>query len=240
MRKFHLLLVFFLFLITSCVTDKKYRIYELEGVPSNYFPGLVSYRYINYGQKLKISGNNDNSLEFDFTLFGRGRKRTLAIFHEVDLETEPYDLWLRIYNTPDNTQKIIFNKMLLKSKNTVIDIRKNVKVTVDGRRNPKDRRDTYHFSEEGKKEFGNSGIIDSSKFDGEFRYIDCINIWYNNIDVKFNKDSYFTIEYDIIIETGIEDIKTENYCFTAKFIRKRFSSGTTLPALALIALVLLL
>jgi len=127
---------------------------------------------------------------------------------EKGFYTEPYNLSIG-FDTGYGAERVIINKMLFRSKNQVIDLRK--KVTVGG------NVDTKKLSD-----FENSGVIYP-------RYVnnDVIKLYYKNVDVIFKKNSDFTIECDITIE--YEDDRIDNYAFTAKFKRFKFTERICLP-----------
>ena len=253
-----LIIVFLLiFLFAACVTERKYHTYELhtyefedesENVPSNYHASLVRSQYVPDSQSFylhTIANNRIISKEFRFRLSPRtkidiGKKFFEEEYERVYLHTEPYDLSMRM--SLYKTQKIIINKMLFKTEKGVIDFCHNASVSFNGMRH-RDRfknesnGDYFYktFSEEELTEFRNSGIIDLSKFRDEWSDIGGILFSHKNIGVMFEKDDYFALEYDITLENSIEDFETENYSFTVKFNRQKFTDSYSLLVRGFIA-----
>ena len=190
---FHLI-----FALTGCLTSDKVNTYRLKGADYE-----DKYRYYSYTWYLDIAGNQ-NTKRFHFTLWNTELSAGENLLGEsITLYTEPYDLKMDFY-TGWAYEKIIINKMLFRTKNQTIDLRK--KITVDG----------YGYK---SPDFESSGVIYAPSWRGS----DWLDLRYDNIDVIFKKNSSFTIEYDITIEREYFLEPTENYTFTVKFNRKNFT-----------------
>ena len=251
---FTIALFFIALPFTSCVTGDKYYTYELDGVPSSYKTNLFTADFNYYGQTLSIDSTvkKYRSLDIEFYLQERGEidngKVFLAKFDSKSIYTEPYTLSMRIgyiraYFIRD-VDKIIFNKLNFRSKNREFDLRQNVGITIYGYRH-RDRFEGESYTdyqnkrlnEEELMDFRNSGIIDLSELKkDEWERIQGITINYNNIDVIFKQDRYFTLEFDVTFTSDNEDYKIDNYSFIAKFNRKRHTEWRALLGLLLAAL----
>jgi hypothetical protein len=203
-------------LLSACITDKSYHTYKQEGVPK-LAPKARWEHSRNFTESshwiwVKDNLDNDNEKMFDFELTEKGRLDggTVPTFSmgRVDrtIYTEPYDLSMGFY--VHGAQKIMVNKMIFKTSKKSIDLRQNVRIN--------------RFSEEELTDFRNAGVINIEKLSNEEREIKYISLRYDDIDVQFKKDWYFTVECDITFEHSAETSKTENYTFEVKFYRIRF------------------
>ena len=107
--------------------------------------------------------------------------------------------------------------MLFQSENNIIDLRQKVMVS-----NPNIKND--FINEEELIDFRNNGeinleIINSGRQSG----INSISFEYKNIDILFKNDRFFTVEYDITFINDLESTETENYNFTVRYNRKKFT-----------------
>ena len=223
---FILILSLIIFLFFACVSLDKYQTYEIKGVPSNYeilfVPFLWKTEFFNGSQVLKIYNNSNNSREFREVIFQikpQGKLENGVVLGSGDetkyIFTEPYNFYMQ-FRTFD-TKKIIFNKMLFHSKNDTIDLRQKLRVS-----NPHVAND--FINEEKLIEFRNNGeinleIINSERQDS----INSLSFEYENIDIVNKSDRYFTIEYNITFINDLECNEIENYSFTVKYNRKKFS-----------------
>ena len=132
--------------------------------------------------------------------------------------TGPYDLVMSFYTNNDTrydstkAEKIIVKKMLLQSKDNIIDLHEKVTVSFGGKQ--LDKKELANFK--------NAGEIDLTKssYDGrEIRFI------YEDIDIAFNHDKSFTIEYDIDLKFKYD---TLNYAFATTFNRATITDRMTI------------
>lgn len=208
-------------LFFGCVSGDKYNTYRLDGVPLNHKSYFVYIGWIfttdddEISQELKVINKSDNTekyMVFDFAI----GENILESNDRGWIWGEPYTLWI---NFPvHDAKKITVNKLTFRSKNKVIDIRNNIGVYFT--KNPKS---DSSFSEEELINFRNSGIIDVNNLNNESRIIESIQFRYDNVDVLFKKDRFFTIECDITFDSEIEGVEPENYGFAAKFNRIKYT-----------------
>jgi hypothetical protein len=254
-RIFTTALFFIVLPFTACVTGNKYHTYELAGVPSSYNTNVVRAEFIYYGQTLSIDSTvkQYRHLDIEFYLQARGTinngKVFLDEFDRKTIYTEPYTLSMGIGYTQAyfirDVDKIIFNKLNFRSRNREFDLRQNVGITIYGHRH-RDRFEGESYTdyenkclnEEELMDFRNSGIIDLGELKkNEWKEIRGISINYNNIDVIFKQDRYFTLEFDVTFTSDNEDYKTDNYSFIAKFNRKRYTEWAALMGYLLAAMI---
>jgi hypothetical protein len=235
---FILILVFSILLITCIsIPTEKNNIYELESVPSNYERGFWESSLGNAYQRLDINNNiEDNKTRtFSFDIIQNGKIDIGQQFMDderIILYTEPFDLKMFFFieygNEYGNIQKIIVNKMIFRTKNKVIDLRENSNVYYISSI-PVYPSSYKYIPEDELTDFRTSGTIEIMNINVKngnlierHKKIE-IGFIYNNIDIIFRKDRYFSVEYDISIESDIEGYEIENYSFLAKFVRKRFT-----------------
>jgi hypothetical protein len=211
-------------LFLSCVTGDKYKTYRLKGIPLNHETTFILLSWIyttddDGSQELKVINKTNNTREFQIFNFEIGND-IIKSNNGKYIWGEPYTLWMEflVYDA----KKVIVNKLIFRSKNRVIDIRNNIGLSYEGGLLGQiaNFRKYKSFSEEELINFRNSGVLDVNKED---RIIEKIQFVYNNLDVVFKKDRFFTIECDITFDSEIEGIEQENYSFVAKFNRIQYT-----------------
>jgi len=221
---------------SSCIVfGDIYCTYELEGINSQYQvnSGLYSEYKAEIWDIIELNGKDDVRLRIDFEEKGSIPMKKgyfLGNPYERINNTEPYDMGFIIRfkkNIFDYTDKIIFNEMLLQAKNNNIDLREKVSIEFSGKRHREKMEGekfadyiTHEFKEEELIDFRSSGIIDFSKYKNEWEKIYGMYIEYNNVNVVFKKDPYFTVKLDINFEGTPEP---QHYNFIVKLIRKKFT-----------------
>lgn len=215
----------------SCVSiSDTHHTYRLKGFPldNDRFNAFIFWRssYNDYGQYLIVPNsanktNNDRESKiFKFEIVEEGYldDRPLGEI-ERKIHTEPFNLFMD-FSLVDNTKKIIINKLIFRSKSKVIDLRDIVGVSYS----PTISNNYYiYFSEEEIMDFRKYGIIDLINFNNSGCIIYGISFNYDNVDVIFNKDRFFSIECDIAFESDVEGYIPRNYCFIAEFDRKKYA-----------------
>jgi hypothetical protein len=227
-------------------TGEKYYTYRLKGVPldrenRSFFIFWLSENYDN-DQELEVSNNTYSAREFDwwssdddgqelkksniekefkffnFSIYEKGylKDKPLAGLERY-INTEPYTF--RVNFNINDSKKIIVNKLIFRSKNKVIDLREIIEISYMEKNSPY----YYDFSEEEIIDFRKFGIIDVNNLNNERRIIEKITFNYDNVDVIFNKDKYFIMECDITFEGDVEGYETENYSFSARFNRLKYT-----------------
>ena len=223
----------FLFTFTACLTGDRHNIYRLEGGESLTFEkgadisclgirhkandgwwlDIVDGEDANrlkrlYGTARGIDTDRQKTKRFHFHLWDKDVGTDIWSLGQGTLYTGPYTLRMD-FDTGDNTKKVTINKMLLRTRNQTIDLRKKAKI----------ERGWNELSD-----LPDSGVLGTSS---PGRY-DIMLVYYTDTDVIFEKNRNFTIEYDITITRDnnynaygnrLSDI--ENYTFTAKFTRTR-------------------
>jgi hypothetical protein len=221
-------------LFLGCVTSDKYKTYRLAGIPLNHETTFILLSWIyttdDDGQELKVINKTNNTREFQIFDFAIS-ENIIESNNGKLIWGEPYTLWMNflVYDA----KKVIVNKLIFRSKNKVIDIRNNIGLFYLGKKAYSDEggllgeianfRKFESFSEEELINFRNSGMLDVSNLNNENRIIERIQFVYDNLDVVFKKDRFFTIECDITFDSEIEGIEQENYSFVAKFNRIQYT-----------------
>jgi hypothetical protein len=210
---------------SGCAIGDSYHTYRLQGSPltretKNFLIFWIS-GYSDDGQELNVPNNINGAREsknFSFNIAEHGSVDNRPLLGmERTINTEPYTLFMAF--DINNAKNIIVNKLIFRTRNKVVDLRETVGVTYRTRRSG-----SYtHFTEKEITYFRKAGIIDIVNLINEQRIIDRLSFRYENVDVNFNRDGFFTIECDITFESDIEGYETENYRFTAKFLRKKYA-----------------
>jgi len=220
-------------LFLSCVTGDKYKTYRLKGIPLNHETTFILLSWIyttdDDGQELKVINKTNNTREFQIFDFAIGNDIIESNNGKL-IWGEPYTLWMSFL--VHDAKKVIVNKLIFRSKNRVIDIRNNIGLSYLEKEKFSDEggllgeiarfRKFRSFSEEELINFRNSGILDVSNLNNENLIIERIQFVYDNLDVVFIKDRFFTIECDITFDSEIEGIEQENYSFVARFNRIQY------------------
>ena len=222
-------------LFLSCVTGDKYKTYRLKGIPLKHETTFILLSWIHttdddVSQELKVINKTNNTREFQIFEFEIGNDIVKSDNGKL-IWGEPYTLWMEfpVYDA----KKVIVNKLIFKSKNRVIDIRNIIGLSYLEKEKYSNEggllgeitkfRKFRSFSEEDLINFRNSGTIDVSNFNNENLNIGRIQFVYDNLDVVFKKDRFFTIECDITFDSEIEGIEQENYRFIARFNRIQYT-----------------
>jgi hypothetical protein len=209
----------------SCLSGDKYRTYRLDGVPLNHKTKLIFFFWISFtdddgSQEIKVINKTNNVREFQIFDFSIGSS-IIKNNNGKLIRGGSYTLWMNF--DINDVKKIIVNKLIFKSKSKVIDIREIVGVSYMEKSSHSDNNSFKSFPEEKLINFINLGMIDLNNLNNESRVIDRIQFVYNNVDVVFQKDRFFTIECDITLDSEAEGIEPENYSFTAKFNRIKYT-----------------
>jgi hypothetical protein len=221
-------------LFFGCVSGDKYNTYRLDGIPLNHETVFIFLSWIHTtdddgSQELKVINNTNKikSIIFDFSIV----ESILKNNNEKLIWGEPYTLCM--YFPVYDAQKVIVNKLIFRSKNKVIDIRSNIGVSyLREKPYPEEEgwfgdlmnyRHYISLTEKELNDFRNSGTIDINTFNNENLIIERIEFVYDNVDVIFKKDRFFTLECDITFDSEIEGIEPENYSFVAKFNRIKYT-----------------
>jgi hypothetical protein len=221
-------------LFWGCVSGDKYYTYRLDGIPLNHKTGFVLLSWIHTtdddgSQELKVINktNKSKSIIFDFSI----GKSILKNNNGKLIWGEPYTLCM--YFPVYDAKKVIVNKIIFRSKNKVFDIRNNIGVSyLREKPYPEEEgwfgdlmnyRSYISLTEKELNDFRNSGTIDINTINNESPLVERIEFVYDNVDVVFKKDRFFTLECDITFDSEIEGIEPENYSFVAKFNRIQFT-----------------
>lgn len=187
---------------------------------------LFSHNYRNYDLRFEIFENSVNSN--GTTPNGYGKY----------IYSEPFDLAITVeaYSTnwikngkidtgrenDIDLNKIIFNKIILHTKNKSIDIHDKIILNREDKKEyPSGRRYSTKkiFDDDDILLFKNYGIIDLAKQRETLGYfVDTASLFLENIDINYKNDKYYIIELDITLEK--DDGTSENKIIKAKFIRK--------------------
>jgi hypothetical protein len=188
-------------LFTGCLTDR-YQTYKLESISSD---NAELINFIIYEQM------------YHSDIFGRRRAIINGPYSLSDgrifLNTDPYTFEVRFQYL--NAQKIIINKMILRTENRIIDLIEKdddeIDIAVNGR----------STSEDELRFIKNTRVIDIVKIYNGLPEITRLYLKFKNFDIKFSENKYFFIEGEIAIENNTRNFELETRSFVAKFKRER-------------------
>jgi hypothetical protein len=196
--------------LINCVTTSEYQTYR-ENISSNN-------KELGY-----ISNYEKGNIRFQF--HERGIVNNGKIFlKEKFILTKPYGLDIKF---KVHAKKIIVNKLILQTENTLIDLFDKDYTLVLSGNVPAHK----FYNAEELVFFKNTRIINIDNLndgwkdfewrkDQEWNEINSIEFWfYRNIDVNFEIDQYFIIEGEIVFENDTTDFETKIFNFVTKFDR---------------------
>jgi hypothetical protein len=229
-----IILFFSVLLLFGCVTGDIYCTYLIKGMKQQ----DIGYDWVllipNREYEKNHSGRSEKRFKYLLWDTEVGNGSIFLRDYPKSIFTEPYSISMIFSLDNDDVKNIFVSKMNLRTKNSLIDLREGVFITIKGIRDREKLGREYleddyiiYFTEKELTEFGSNGIIDLFKLKDEWYRLDYIQFFYKDIDIKFKRDHYFEIEYDITIETNTKGF--ENYSFTIRYNRRRVSEKLFLP-----------